>query len=39
MPSTWMVRAGRGSYVFEDFEKKSCVAVGWAEKRIYWPVG
>jgi len=31
MSSTWMVRAGRGSYVFEEFEKKSCVALGWAE--------
>jgi restriction system protein len=25
-----MVRAGRGSYVFEEFEKKGCVALGWA---------
>lgn len=30
-PTTWMVRAGRGGYVIEDFEKKGCVAVGWAE--------
>ena len=31
MTNTWMVRAGRGGYVIEDFEKKGCVAVGWAE--------
>ena len=30
-PNTWMVRAGRGSYVFEEFEKKGCVAIGWKE--------
>ena len=27
MTNTWMVRAGRGGYVIEDFEKQGCVAV------------
>lgn len=25
----WMVRAGEGGYLFDQFEKNSCVALGW----------
>ena len=28
---TWMVRAGRGGRVFEDFRNDSLVAIGWNE--------
>ena len=27
----WMVRAGEGAYLIEDFENKNVVAVGWEE--------
>lgn len=27
----WMVRAGEGGYLFEEFEKKNCVAIGWEQ--------
>ena len=27
----WMVRAGEGGYLFEDFRKGSIVAIGWNE--------
>lgn len=29
----WMVRAGEGGYLFDDFKKKSIVAIGWTEIR------
>ncbi|HLL47873.1 MAG TPA: restriction endonuclease [Longimicrobiaceae bacterium] len=29
MSSFWMVRAGEGGYLVEDFERASCVAIGW----------
>jgi restriction system protein len=29
MNSFWMVRAGEGGYVVEDFERNGCIAVGW----------
>jgi restriction system protein len=28
-PTIWMVRAGRGGYLFEDFIKNNVVAIGW----------
>lgn len=31
MSAVWMVRAGRGGYVAEDFGKKGCIAIGWQE--------
>lgn len=31
MPNLWMVRAGEGGYLVNDFEKAGCVAVGWQE--------
>jgi len=31
MPTAWMVRAGEGGYVIDDFEKKNCVAIGWED--------
>ncbi len=27
----WMVRAGEGGYLFDDFNKNSIVAIGWSE--------
>jgi len=27
----WMVRAGEGSFLFQDFKEKSIIAVGWEE--------
>lgn len=29
--NTWMVRAGENSVFVEEFQSKSCVAIGWAE--------
>lgn len=29
MPNFWMVRAGEGGYLFEEFERNGCVAIGW----------
>lgn len=31
MSTAFMVRAGRGGYVIDDFKEKSCVAVGWRQ--------
>jgi hypothetical protein len=31
MAAAWMVRAGEGCEVIEEFEKQSCVAIGWHE--------
>jgi restriction system protein len=31
MPKAWMVRAGEGGDVIEDFIEKNVVAIGWAE--------
>ena len=31
MSNAWMVRAGRGGYVVEEFETSGCVAIGWSE--------
>ncbi|GJM43409.1 MAG: restriction endonuclease [Gemmatimonadota bacterium] len=31
MSRFWMVRAGRGGALIEDFEQKQCVAVGWGD--------
>lgn len=31
MNTAWMVRAGEGSYLFEDFKKNNCVAIGWSD--------
>jgi restriction system protein len=28
-PTTWMVRAGKGAYLAEDFLKKNMVSIGW----------
>lgn len=39
MSNIWMVRAGRGGYVFDDFEKSSCVAIGWNELNNLSKVG
>jgi len=33
MAKLWMVRAGEGGYLIEDFEKAACVAVGWVEMK------
>ena len=27
----WMVRAGQGAYLIDDFRKKNLVAIGWQE--------
>jgi len=27
----WMVRAGEGGFLIDDFKKKNCVAIGWNE--------
>lgn len=29
MPQGWMIRAGEGGRLFDNFESRSCVAVGW----------
>lgn len=29
MPNFWMVRAGEGGYLIEQFEQHACVALGW----------
>ncbi len=29
MPVLWMVRAGEGGYQIDEFERASCVAIGW----------
>jgi restriction system protein len=29
MPGFWMVRAGEGGYLINDFERTSCVGIGW----------
>lgn len=29
MANFWMVRAGESGYLFDEFEAKSCVAIGW----------
>lgn len=31
MANFWMVRAGESGYLFEDFEEKNCVAIGWEQ--------
>ncbi|MBV9071915.1 MAG: restriction endonuclease [Acidobacteria bacterium] len=31
MPNVWMVRAGQGAYVADEFASRSCVAIGWPE--------
>lgn len=31
MARFWMVRAGEGGYLSEDFEKAGCVALGWSD--------
>lgn len=31
MSTTWMVRAGEGGYLIDDFKSHSVVAIGWAE--------
>lgn len=31
MATSWMVRAGEGSYLFEEFKSNNCVAIGWSE--------
>jgi restriction system protein len=31
MPELWMVRAGEGGYLVDDFERTGSVAVGWGE--------
>ncbi len=31
MPGFWMVRAGEGGYLFDEFEKQKCVAIGWEQ--------
>lgn len=34
--SMWMVRAGEGGYLAEDFQAKSVVAIGWTEGNVNW---
>lgn len=29
MPGFWMVRAGEGGYLINDFEREGCVGIGW----------
>lgn len=29
MPQGWMIRAGEGGRLFEDFDVRQCVAIGW----------
>ena len=31
MPNFWMVRAGEGGYLIDEFERQSAVSIGWAE--------
>ena len=31
MAELWMVRAGEGGYLVDDFERSGCVAIGWSE--------
>ena len=31
MSRFWMVRAGRGGYLIDEFQNRGCVAVGWAD--------
>lgn len=38
MPNLWMVRAGEGGYLVDDFERASCVAVGWGEVGDFTPI-
>ncbi len=38
MPNVWMVRAGEGGYLVDDFERAGCVAVGWTELGDFSPV-
>jgi restriction system protein len=38
MPNLWMVRAGEGGYLVDDFERAGCVAVGWQEVGDFTPI-
>lgn len=38
MPNLWMVRAGEGGYLVDDFERESCVAIGWQEAGDFTPI-
>lgn len=38
MPNLWMVRAGEGGYLVNDFERAGCVAVGWHELGDFGPI-
>jgi restriction system protein len=31
MANFWMVRAGESGYLFKEFERKGCVAIGWEQ--------
>jgi len=31
MANGWMVRAGQKGFLFEEFEKNNCVAIGWSD--------
>jgi restriction system protein len=31
MPNFWMVRAGEAGYLFDEFERQQCVAIGWEQ--------
>lgn len=31
MANFWMVRAGEAGYLFEEFEQKNCIAIGWEQ--------
>jgi restriction system protein len=35
----WMVRAGEGGYLVNDFERAGCVAVGWRSMGSFAPYG